>query len=45
MKLLGSGNWWAPAPMKRWYARYGFREARATPTASETRGRVPSTAR
>jgi uncharacterized membrane protein YdfJ with MMPL/SSD domain len=27
MKLLGRWNWWAPAPMKRWYARYGFQEA------------------
>lgn len=27
MKLLGKWNWWAPAPMKRWYARYGWQEA------------------
>ncbi|HET7689225.1 MAG TPA: MMPL family transporter [Nocardioidaceae bacterium] len=26
MKLLGSANWWAPAPMRRWWDRYGFRE-------------------
>jgi uncharacterized membrane protein YdfJ with MMPL/SSD domain len=26
MKMLGSANWWAPAPMKRWWERYGFRE-------------------
>jgi trehalose monomycolate/heme transporter len=27
MKLLGRWNWWAPAPMRRWYLRYGLREA------------------
>ncbi len=26
MKLLGRWNWWAPAPMARWWDRYGFRE-------------------
>ena len=26
MKLLGRWNWWAPAPMARWWERYGFRE-------------------
>jgi trehalose monomycolate/heme transporter len=26
MKLLGRWNWWAPAPMVRWWERYGFRE-------------------
>jgi uncharacterized membrane protein YdfJ with MMPL/SSD domain len=26
MKLLGDRNWWAPAPLRRWYARYGFQE-------------------
>ncbi len=26
MKLLGSWNWWAPAPMQRWWERYGLRE-------------------
>ncbi len=26
MKLLGSANWWAPGPMRRWWDRYGFRE-------------------
>ena len=24
MHLLGRWNWWAPAPMKRWYARHGI---------------------
>jgi len=26
MKLLGRWNWWAPAPLARWWERYGFRE-------------------
>ncbi len=29
MKLLGRWNWWAPAPMLRWWDRHGFREADA----------------
>jgi uncharacterized membrane protein YdfJ with MMPL/SSD domain len=27
MALLGDLNWWAPGPLKRFQARYGFREA------------------
>ncbi|HET6818316.1 MAG TPA: MMPL family transporter [Mycobacteriales bacterium] len=27
MTLLGERNWWAPAPMRRLYERYGLREA------------------
>jgi RND superfamily putative drug exporter len=26
MRLVGDANWWAPAPMRRLYARYGIRE-------------------
>jgi trehalose monomycolate/heme transporter len=26
MRLLGEANWWAPAPLRRLYARYGIRE-------------------
>ncbi|GAA4368806.1 MMPL family transporter [Nocardioides caricicola] len=29
MKLLGRWNWWAPAPMLRWWERHGFRESDA----------------
>ncbi|GAA1915636.1 MMPL family transporter [Nocardioides marmoribigeumensis] len=29
MKLLGGWNWWAPAPMARWWERHGFREGHA----------------
>ncbi|WP_110207730.1 MMPL family transporter [Nocardioides daejeonensis] len=31
MKLLGDFNWWAPAPLARWWQRYGFREESRTP--------------
>jgi trehalose monomycolate/heme transporter len=27
MRLLGRWNWWAPAPLARFYARYGLRES------------------
>jgi RND superfamily putative drug exporter len=26
MRLLGRANWWAPGPLRRFYARYGIRE-------------------
>jgi len=29
MRLLGRANWWAPRPLRRLYARYGFRETDA----------------
>ena len=29
MTLLGNANWWAPAPLRRIYARFGMREAPA----------------
>jgi len=33
MRLMGRANWWAPAPMARWWERHGFREdaGRASP--------------
>jgi uncharacterized membrane protein YdfJ with MMPL/SSD domain len=33
MRLLGSANWWAPAPLRRLYARYGIRESDDTAAA------------
>ncbi|MDQ1006044.1 putative membrane protein YdfJ with MMPL/SSD domain [Streptomyces sp. V4I23] len=27
MKILGSANWWAPGPLRRFYAKYGIRES------------------
>ncbi len=38
MRLLGTANWWAPGPLRRWWERHGIREsegAEATRTASE----------
>ena len=32
MRLMGRANWWAPAPLARWWQRHGFRETPASPT-------------
>jgi RND superfamily putative drug exporter len=26
MRLLGTANWWAPGPLRRWWERHGMRE-------------------
>jgi trehalose monomycolate/heme transporter len=31
MRLLGRANWWAPRPLRRLYARYGFNEDSPAP--------------
>ena len=31
MRLLGKANWYAPAPLRRFYARYGIRESDERP--------------
>ena len=31
MRLLGRANWWAPRPLRRLYARYGFKEDSPAP--------------
>ena len=31
MRLLGRANWWAPRPLRRLYARYGFTEDSPAP--------------
>jgi RND superfamily putative drug exporter len=36
MRLLGRANWWAPAPLRRFYARYGLKEEDQTPIAERT---------
>jgi RND superfamily putative drug exporter len=41
MRLLGSANWWAPAPLKRAWERYGFREGEPVPAAVELPVGVP----
>ena len=33
MTLLGDANWWAPAPLRRIYDRFGLHEAPAVATA------------
>jgi len=38
MRLLGTANWWAPGPLKRWWEHHRIREsedATATPARSE----------
>jgi RND superfamily putative drug exporter len=36
MRLLGRANWWAPAPLARWWERHGHREGIApVPPSSE----------
>ena len=36
MRLLGRANWWAPRPLRRFYARYGIREADDQPVPVAT---------
>ena len=31
MRLLGRANWWAPRPLRRLYARSGFKEDSQAP--------------
>ncbi|HEV2450401.1 MAG TPA: MMPL family transporter [Streptosporangiaceae bacterium] len=31
MRLLGRANWWAPRPLRRFYAKYGIREEASGP--------------
>ena len=42
MKLLGSWNWWAPGPLRRWWERYGFREEARAVTPAGSEGAEPS---
>ena len=35
MKLPGERNWWAPAPLWRFYQRFGLREAPIAPSSDE----------
>ena len=45
MRLLGPANWWAPAPLQRFYDRHGFREAEDPPPVPDPRpapARTPS---
>jgi uncharacterized membrane protein YdfJ with MMPL/SSD domain len=41
MELLGKWNWWAPAPLRRLYERWGISESgRGTPARSTSAGRA-----
>jgi RND superfamily putative drug exporter len=35
MRLLGRANWWAPGPLRRFYARYGIKEDQLSEQAVE----------
>jgi RND superfamily putative drug exporter len=35
MRLMGSANWWAPAPLARWWQRHGLHETAPEPEATE----------
>jgi uncharacterized membrane protein YdfJ with MMPL/SSD domain len=37
MRLLGRANWWAPAPLRKVYARYGIRESDGEPAPEPAR--------
>ncbi len=37
MRLLGPVNWWAPRPLRRFYARYGIREDSGQPGVAPRR--------
>ena len=37
MRLLGSANWWAPAPVARWWEGHGFAESSADETPDTER--------
>ena len=44
MKLLGRLNWWAPAPMRRWWDRHGFHENDAATPARAPQSAVEKAA-
>ncbi|TDD45946.1 MMPL family transporter [Kribbella antibiotica] len=37
MRLLGRANWWAPAPLVRWWDKYGIRESSEAPAQGWSR--------
>ncbi|MEV6282215.1 MMPL family transporter [Kribbella sp. NPDC051770] len=41
MRLLGRANWWAPAPLARWWRRHGFREEASDPKVMAGAGAAP----
>jgi len=45
MRLLGPSNWWAPAPIARWWSRHGLHESGpdVAPVAGDSQELSPST--
>ncbi|MEU7798899.1 MMPL family transporter [Micromonospora arborensis] len=41
MRPLGNANWWAPAPLRRFYLRHGLHES-GGPRATSDRGPIPA---
>ncbi|GAA2120884.1 MMPL family transporter [Nocardioides bigeumensis] len=41
MRLLGRANWWAPAPLARWWDRHGHHETLADEPVDNSRERLP----
>jgi uncharacterized membrane protein YdfJ with MMPL/SSD domain len=35
MRLLGTANWWAPGPLRRWWERHAIRENQTAPAARD----------
>jgi RND superfamily putative drug exporter len=36
MRLMGTANWWAPAPLARWWRRHGLHETAPEPEPAES---------
>jgi uncharacterized membrane protein YdfJ with MMPL/SSD domain len=41
LRLLGDASWWAPGPLRRFYARYGLHEDEGPPPSSPNGSRQP----
>jgi trehalose monomycolate/heme transporter len=44
MRLLGPANWWAPRPLRRFYARYGLRETEPVPVDASPATQISASA-
>jgi uncharacterized membrane protein YdfJ with MMPL/SSD domain len=44
MRLLGRANWYAPGPLRRFYARYGIRESDGEPSPTPAERQLTPTA-
>ena len=44
MRLAGAANWWAPAPLRRFYERFGWREGEALEEGEALSGVITSAA-